>query len=116
MVFFSSESAIAEYSSFMVGDASTFYQMNAAGNSGTAGDGLFYSNGYGFTTIDSDHDGASDNCAVRYGGAWWHRACHEGLLNGVYYDGPTSTFGHGITWKGFGERSAPRKTAIMSLQ
>ena len=116
MTVFFLEPAIAEYSSFLVGDASTFYGMNASGNSGSAGDGLLYSNGYGFTTIDSDHDRASDNCAVRYEGAWWHKDCHAGMLNGVYYDVPTSIFGHGITWKGFGERGAPRKTAIMSLQ
>ena len=90
--------------------------MNAAGNSGTAGDGLFFSNGYGFTTIDVDHDARDYNCAVIYEGAWWHRHCHEGMLTGVYYDVEAIAWGHGITWKDFGDRSASRKTAIMSLQ
>ena len=105
-------SAIAEYSSFLVGDASTFYEMNAAGNSGTAGDGLFFSNGYD----DADHDARDHNCAVTYQGAWWHNRCHEGMLTGVYSDVESVEHGQGITWKGFGERRASRRTAIMSLQ
>ena len=116
MFLFVAVSAIAEYSSFLVGDASTSYTMNAAGNSGSAGEGLFHSNGFGFTTIDADHDARADNCAVAYGGGWWFNRCHNGLLTGVYSDVEATAWGVGITWRGFGDLDHSRKTAIMSLQ
>ena len=116
IVFVFAVSAIAEYSSFLVGDASTSYTMNAAGNSGSAGDGLFFSNGYGFSTSDADHDAWVDSCALYFEGGWWFNRCHEGCLTGVYSDIEATVGGVGITWKGFGDLGATRKTAIMSLQ
>ena len=116
IVFVFAVSAIAEYSSFLVGDASTSYTMNAAGISGDAGDGLLNSNGYGFSTSDADHDASVDNCALSFESGWWFNHCHEGLLTGVYSDIEATEWGIGITWEGFGDLDHSRKTAIMSLQ
>lgn len=67
----------AKYDTFVVGGESEFYELQSLGRyTGTAGDSLSYSLGGKFTTIDKDNDEAeSFNCAVRLGGAWWHKFC-----------------------------------------
>nr|KAG5696096.1 hypothetical protein BaRGS_020497 [Batillaria attramentaria] len=48
------------------------------------GDSLIWHNYRPFTTIDSDHDMARENCAVYSQGAWWFRACGFSHLNDPY--------------------------------
>lgn len=64
----------AEYSTFIVGDESTNYQLLLDGYSGDAGDPLEYLNGTQFSTYDVDNDSGPDHCAVDYQGGFWHAA------------------------------------------
>ena len=41
----------------------------------TAGDGLTYHSGSGFSTKDKDIDGAPINCSIIYWGAFWYNDC-----------------------------------------
>eukprot|EP00058_Branchiostoma_floridae_P027363 XP_002612854.1 hypothetical protein BRAFLDRAFT_67196 [Branchiostoma floridae] len=104
----------AKYSSFSVGEASTFYRLNAGGYSGTAGDGFVLSypssgahlNGMGFSTRDQDHDGSSGSCSNHpsVSGGWWYNNCCQSALNGPYLrpSDRTSYSGYGIDWYPFG--------------
>ncbi|KAJ8311713.1 hypothetical protein KUTeg_011068 [Tegillarca granosa] len=74
----------ASYSIFYVGSESSGYVLNVGGYKGTAGDGLKYHNGRKFTTKDKDNDIHKSNCAVLFKGAWWHGACYQSHLNGIY--------------------------------
>lgn len=56
--------------------------------------------GQKFSTRDQDNDihpGAS--CAVLFKGAWWHSACHDTNLNGLYLRGVTTQFATGVVWQ-----------------
>ena len=90
----------ARYTTFTVGNATTYYRLLVSGYSGTAGDsqGLSYSSGGRFTTKDRDNDGVSNfHCAVYQGSPWWHRFCTNVNLNGKYYHVQTS-IGDSIFW------------------
>ncbi|XP_045173450.2 microfibril-associated glycoprotein 4-like [Mercenaria mercenaria] len=92
-------SAYAVYNTFWIDDESSNFQLHTSGFSGDCGDSFTVQNGYLFTTIDRDNDVYNDkNCAVEFGGAWWHKACHQSNLNGRYYAGNHSSFGDGINW------------------
>jgi len=57
-----------------------------------------------FTTKDQDNDLHLENCAQKFTGAWWYRACHVVNLNGLYLGGTTNDLGKGVVWekwKGF---------------
>lgn len=51
-----------------------------------------------FSTVDSDNDAWSKNCAARFQGAWWYSACHNSNLNGQYLEGEHESFGNGVNW------------------
>ena len=68
-----------------------------------------------FSTVDSDNDAWSKNCAkrlqnmkifcnsklqnnLRFQGAWWYSACHNSNLNGLYLEGEHESFGNGVNW------------------
>jgi len=51
-----------------------------------------------FSTVDSDNDAWSKNCAKRFQGAWWYSACHNSNLNGLYLEGEHESFGNGVNW------------------
>ena len=53
-------------------------------------------NGQKFSTKDQDNVAWSDNCAVRYKGAWWFHHCHVANLNGLY---GSTEHGKGLNWK-----------------
>ena len=56
-----------------------------------------------FSTKDSDNDiGLNhDDCAHIYKGAWWYNDCHSSNLNGLYLNGPHSSYGDGVNWASF---------------
>ena len=81
---FKTGTAYAKYSTFNVDDGISAYKLTVSGYTGTAGDSLAYHNGKKFSTKYKDNDVYSDNCAVRYQGAWWYRSCHYSNLNGIY--------------------------------
>ena len=61
-------------------------------------------NGMQFSTLDSDNDNTSRDCANKYGGhgGWWYNGCFRVVLNGKNYGENTSvTKYQGIIWSGF---------------
>jgi ficolin len=54
--------------------------------------------GQQFSTYDQDNDAWSNNCAVKFRGAWWYKACHDSNLNGFYYGGSHTSYADGIEW------------------
>ena len=102
--------AFAKYDQFSVGDEDSAYTLSVSGyqSASTAGDSLVnvpshvIQNGQRFSTPDRDNDmnGPGHNCAVTFRGPWWHNACYDSLLTGVYFTsgGPRSSPPHGINW------------------
>ncbi|CAH1170160.1 unnamed protein product [Phaedon cochleariae] len=94
----------AHYKAFGIGTEPDGYGLDVlSGYSGDAGDSLEYHRGSKFTTKDFDQDNYVENCAVKYGGAWWFRNCFESNLNGKYINVPlTSVTAHeGLDWHTF---------------
>nr|XP_029722967.1 angiopoietin-1-like isoform X2 [Aedes albopictus] len=83
---FNGSYAYAMYDRFEIGSEAEGYSLKRLGSySGSASDGLSYSEGMKFTTWDSDNDQATDyNCAIDRQGAWWYRKCTNSNLNGKY--------------------------------
>ncbi|KAJ8047508.1 Fibrinogen-like protein A [Holothuria leucospilota] len=91
----------AKYSSFRIGDESTFYRLYLGTYSGNAGDSLDYHRGMNFTTRDADNDKYEPgNCVTDYGnnGAWWFNSCDYSNLNGLYGVDSDRSPG-GLEWK-----------------
>ena len=91
----------ASYSFFSVGNPDTNYTLNVGDYNGTAGDALGVHNGTAFSTYDQDNDLSSDNCAMKFTGAWWYAACHATNLNGQYLSGGHPSFADGVNWEPF---------------
>ena len=71
------------YQLFQVGGAETNYVLTIGEGQGTgAPDGMAYHNGMPFSTHDRDNDATGDNCAAKYGAAWWYKTCFDSNLNG----------------------------------
>ena len=83
---FDGNTRYANYSSFKVLDSSRKYQLNVAGYSGDAGDGLAYQNECYFSTRDQDNDKHGQNCAINHKGAWW------------YLSGSHTSYADGVNW------------------
>ncbi|CAL4088491.1 unnamed protein product [Meganyctiphanes norvegica] len=96
---FTGEQRWAHYDHFVVYNESTKYTLEVSGYTGNAGDSFSYHSGEKFTTIDVDNDQANGNCAYKFGGAWWHKSCHESNLNGRYLRGTHTSYADGIEWK-----------------
>ena len=78
----------ALYTNFSITDEADAYRLNYGSYSGTVGsDSLLMSKNQKFSTADRDNDEASINCAQRFKGGWWHKACFEANLNNDYYKG-----------------------------
>ena len=77
----------------------TFIVVISAGN---GGDSFTVENGNLFSTVDQDNDKwAAKSCARTYKSGWWHGACHQSSLNGLYLHGSDEDPDHlaaGITW------------------
>ncbi len=66
------------------------------------GDSLWHARGSGayisgqrFSAFDIDQDSGSSLHCAQHHGAWWHNACSDATLNGIYVTG-----GHASRWKG----------------
>ncbi|XP_078373823.1 uncharacterized protein LOC144657353 isoform X2 [Oculina patagonica] len=92
--------AYAKYGTFYIGDEQAKYRLEVGSYSGTAGDSLAWHNNMDFSTKDRDNDRySSNNCAVRYTGAWWYNNCHHSNLNGQYLGDKTAD--RGAVWQNF---------------
>ncbi|XP_060576428.1 microfibril-associated glycoprotein 4-like [Ruditapes philippinarum] len=109
-------SAFAEYSTFRINDENDKYRLRVEGFNGSCGDSMSYHNDCKFTTIDSDNDIYNTNCAVVYGGAWWHKSCHHSNLNGLYLDGADTAFGRGINWHSCWGHYYSLKKTVMKIR
>lgn len=66
----------ARYDRFEVDGEGGKYQLAELGDyGGTMGDCMGNSGGMKFTTVDSDNDNWSRNCAQHYLGGWWYNSC-----------------------------------------
>ena len=98
---FDGNTSYAQYTTFSVGNSTTEYTLTVGGYSGTAGDSLAYHNGMKFSTIDTDNDNHSGNCAFDdYYGGWWYNACAHSNLNGQYFNPSVGIYWY--HWKGYG--------------
>ena len=89
----------AKYGKFKVGDEQAKYRLEVGSYSGTGGNSLAYHNTMNFSTKDRDNDRWSNNCAVRYPGAWWYDSCLHSNLNGKYLGRKSDN--RGALWAGF---------------
>jgi len=92
------ETALGVWESFSVASEEEKFQLNIGNliekaNIGTV-DPMYWSNGMKFTAEDRDNDDrSSENCAVQWGGGWWHNDCFyfcgtcQRDLREVWYDG-----------------------------
>ncbi|CAL4127777.1 unnamed protein product, partial [Meganyctiphanes norvegica] len=62
---------------FSIGDEESGFKLSVGGYSGDAGDAMANHNGMQFTTKDKDNDKYGNNCAIRYEGGFWHKACYH---------------------------------------
>lgn len=99
---FDGKTVVAKYSYLLVGGPEEKYALNSLGTySGDAGDSLSIAVKQKFSTIDSDNDSYEGNCAKTFMGAWWHKACHESNLNGLYLKGERKESSTMMCWKAF---------------
>ena len=68
-------------------------------------------NGRPFSTKDQDNDSSSDNCALKYKGAWWYAGCFSANLNGKY-DGKPSKYDT-VCWHPFRKYEALKTVSMM---
>ena len=78
-----------------------------------SGDSLRMHDGMMFSTFDRDNDASSVNCAATYGGAWWHNACFDSNLNGVYHSTFSDSSRNGIEWRAWHEYYSLKTSTMM---
>lgn len=93
---FEGNTRYAKYKYFEIGTAAEKFKLRAEDYTGDAGDSLSYHSGQPFST--KDKDSTAHACSTAYKGAWWYRSCHQSNLNGLYLNGPHSTYADGIEW------------------
>ena len=99
----------AVYHQFKV-EPGPLYKLRVSGYNSTASNlqnSLAIHNNASFSTKDRDNDTHNDNCAKRFEGAWWYKACHSSNLNGYNYnqgDLPENQtyYAKGIIWRNEG--------------
>ena len=91
------EKGFAKYKSFEVFGETENYRLAISGFSGNIKDSLSYHKRMQFSTKDRDNDKYAVNCAVSYGGAWWHNSCVAAALNGLFPTRQTSSWRY-MSW------------------
>ena len=74
-----------KYQRFRVDGADDMYRLHIGEGRGIGRDGMAHHNGQRFSTVDSDNDRNTGNCAQKYKGAWWYDSCY---LEGSNLNGP----------------------------
>nr|DBA14282.1 TPA: hypothetical protein GDO54_005276 [Pyxicephalus adspersus] len=99
---FDNNHTYATYDGFSLGGEAEDYTLHLKQYiEGTAGDSLSYHNKQKFSTKDKDSRGSDKvNCAILYSAAWWHKACYDSSLNGLYLQGRHNQNG-GVVWAAF---------------
>ncbi|KAM9326569.1 ficolin-1-B-like [Gastrophryne carolinensis] len=99
---FENNKTYATYSDFWVGGESEKYTLHLGNyTAGSAGDSLSLHNNMKFSTYDNDNDFSKRaSCTEFYNAPWWHHACYDSSLNGVYLEGEHKEMG-GIAWEKF---------------
>ncbi|XP_076029952.1 techylectin-5A-like [Oratosquilla oratoria] len=77
----------AQYDSFQVDSPDDKYKLTLGAYTGDAGDSMKNSNGYKFSAFDQDNDEYSANCAAKFGGGFWFKACYLALPTGEFLRG-----------------------------
>uniref|UniRef100_A0A182WM35 Fibrinogen C-terminal domain-containing protein n=1 Tax=Anopheles minimus TaxID=112268 RepID=A0A182WM35_9DIPT len=106
----------AKYDRFEIGNECQKYELTLGNYSGTAGDGLTYSNGMKFSTFDEDNDEGGGQCAVVYHGAWWYKSCYYSNLNGRHTPGETDEFSTRMIWSTLGKDWYSLKSSKMMIR
>merc|ERR1712168_1078189 len=104
------------YDDFAVSSERSNYKLSLGTYSGTAGDSLSYHRGMAFSTKDRDNDKSISNCAVSFKGAWWHKACDQSNLNGLYHHGKHKSLGDGVNWYHWKGHHYSAKRAEMKIR
>jgi hypothetical protein len=60
--------------------------------------GVYYLDGFGFSTNDRDNDGISGSCALTDIGGWWYNECAKGKFTGGWEPYPAGEENKGIRW------------------
>ncbi|KAG8554567.1 hypothetical protein GDO81_003832 [Engystomops pustulosus] len=96
---FEGKKVFAKYSSFKILDESQKYQLLlGAFKEGTAGDSMGDLVNMKFSTKDQDNDIYESHCSQIFKGGWWYNNCHLANLNGLYHQGPQTSYADGINW------------------
>ena len=73
-------------------------------------------NGMKFSTFDQDNDRRRyTNCAERFHGAWWYKACYQSNLNGRYFHGDVIN-DTGIVWFGLNKTYLSLTSSTMMIR
>ncbi|XP_052699741.1 microfibril-associated glycoprotein 4-like isoform X1 [Crassostrea angulata] len=114
---FAGNKRFAKYSHFRIGNEADGYRLTLSGYTGNAGDSLDTARGQKFSTYDKDQDSSSANCAMSGKGGWWHNACFNALLTGVYYKNTSNVPKFkGVTWFSWKGIYYSLKSATMMLR
>ena len=79
-----------------------------------------YLKGMKFSSLDSDNDENSIQCAIKYVSGWWHKSCFYVNFNGVFYQNyqPLEMMAKGIVWHRFHAHATltPLKSSKMLIR
>ena len=91
-------SGYATYSTFLVKDEESKYELKVNGYFGNITDELVHSNGHKFMTYDSlDTDSwSSGSCSEKYKAEWWYYHCFKENLNLKFGPLQTNLIGQGV--------------------
>uniref|UniRef100_A0A914UV49 Uncharacterized protein n=1 Tax=Plectus sambesii TaxID=2011161 RepID=A0A914UV49_9BILA len=104
-----------KHTNFSIEDETKFYKLHISssltGNATTnARNGIFWSNGFAFSTIDAIRE-ANSRCSVFQLGGWWLDDCTSSSLNGKYV--PTRLGDGFFFWKDDNNVIHPKQSRMM---
>ncbi|XP_053374919.1 angiopoietin-related protein 2-like [Mercenaria mercenaria] len=103
------------YDTFWMDDETSNFKLHVSNFSGDCGDSFTVQDGYFFTTIDRDNDVDENmNCAVQYGGAWWHNECHHKSTTTCHCSSSTDGIAEAVSGDNTGTTYGLRKTVVFT--